>query len=225
MYKFAPTKPRLLHFNPLIVLMPLIINEKTSAGAHWAVWETTENTEEAHHLAHLSENDRLLFENISLEKRKREWLFTRLLLSLLRPQQSLAFRPSGQPFLSNECISISHAKNLSGIVVSQKPVGLDIEVPSSQVVKISRRFSHPLEIERAPTDEEAKKRYYTTLWSGKEAIFKCFGENVHFAKDILFEPFTPMDELLTAQYSGIHGDQVFHLHRRSEQGHLLIYTY
>jgi 4'-phosphopantetheinyl transferase len=224
-YKFAPTKPRLLHFNPLNVLMPLIIEEKTSAGAHWAVWETTESIEEALLLAHLSEDDRLFFETILLEKRKREWLFTRILLSLIRPHESLAFRPSGQPFLAKECISISHAKNLSGIVVSPKPVGLDIEVPSAQVVKISRRFSHPLEIERAPSDEEAQKRYYTTLWSGKEAIFKCFGEHVHFAKDIIFEPFAPTDKLLKAQYKGIHGEQMFHLHRHSERGHLLIYTY
>lgn len=204
--------------------MPLIINEKTSAGAHWAVWETTESIEDAVILAHLSKDDQLVFESISLEKRKREWLFTRLLLSLLQPHERLAFRPNGQPFLASACISISHAKNLSGIIVSPKPVGLDIEVPSEQVVKISRRFSHPLEIDRAPTDEDAKKKYYTTLWSGKEAIFKCFGEQVHFAKDILFEPFTSTDEVLQAHYKGVHGERIFQLHRHNEQGHLLIYT-
>jgi 4'-phosphopantetheinyl transferase len=204
--------------------MPLIIHEKINSGAQWAVWKTEESTAEALLLAQLSKINLDGFQEISLEKRKREWLFTRLLLQRIRPTEQLLFRANGQPYLSTEYLSISHGPDLAGIIVSKEPVGIDIEVPTEQVVRICKRFSHPLELERLPVDEEEKKRYCTTLWSGKEAIFKCFGEQVHFAQDIVFEPFQKDDAVLIAKYTGIHGKRDFALARQLAHGHLLVYT-
>lgn len=159
---------------------------------------------------------------VHLEKRKREWLVTRLLLHrLIGSEAELLFRKNGQPFLSNgRAISISHSESLAGIVTGEKSVGIDIQAPDEKIYRIRKRFCQPGELEDA-FNSFNELEYLTAIWCAKEAVFKCFGERVHFSEDIRILPFKMGDKTVIAEYNGIHGRSSFLL-RNERYGKYLI---
>ena len=84
-------------------------------------------------------------------------------------------------WLCDDCeFSISHCDNLVAIVISKKPVGIDIE-------KIDKRFDDikPSKIlcEDETLENEVSGQYLNKVWTIKEAVFKKHaGENFNPAK-------------------------------------------
>lgn len=204
--------------------MPLQLHHTFDHSGELALWNTTESVEELLAIAKPNEAEVLLLEGFPLEKRKKEWLTTRILRNLLRPDQEVYYNEHGKPFLQKEEISISHSGHLAGMCCHASHAGLDIEKPSDKIVRVSFRFSHPSELALAPSHEPLLSRYLTTLWSAKEAVFKCYGVHVHFSKDIILRPFQEEDEYLIADYKGIHGEKTFHLRRIMVDGYWVVHV-
>lgn len=192
--------------------MPLKVHRPISTGnGVIALWNTTETFDELRRLAELTVAEDQVLNEITLEKRRVEWLSTRILLRLVAPVAQLSHLPNGKPVLSDHRgVSISHCESMAGVVVSDQMIGLDIQTPDEKLLRIAAKFCHPEELKEA-SESHDQLTYLTLIWSAKEAVFKFFGERIHFAKEMRMTVFDIHDATLELNYSGIHGKRRFQL--------------
>jgi len=169
-----------------------IIRNTTVQNCIIAIWEITETLEELLQLSHV-----ISTADFNTEKRKKEWLASRLLLNEINPNYSISYNTFGAPELSNGSnISISHSKGLVAIIISQQQVGIDIEGISDKALKVSSKFVSTNNL-KALTAEKA-----TLIWCCKEAVFKWHQKGeVDFIADIKLHPFESMEKgEITAEF-------------------------
>ncbi|MFN5621718.1 MAG: 4'-phosphopantetheinyl transferase family protein [Flavobacteriales bacterium] len=182
-----------------------------------ALWTITESDEA---LAKLYEQSKAtaVQPHFKSTDRNREWLASRLLMQHLH-LPPVSYLPNGKPFIAAGYFSLSHCANQVALVLSDTPVGIDIQLPTEQIRRIHTKFCSPSELARfSPTP----LREMTIIWSAKEAIFKFWGENVAFAEDIEVAPFDCDDSRITAQYRGAHGNRTFNLWHFEHDTHEII---
>ncbi|MEZ4798501.1 MAG: 4'-phosphopantetheinyl transferase superfamily protein [Flavobacteriales bacterium] len=205
--------------------MPLLIYQSNFTNtSRLLIWKAIESTPELEKMIEWNEELTSKYESIKLEKRRREWLVARILLKIALPDAILYFLPSGKPMLEGRLhISISHCGDLGGIVISEIPVGLDIQGVDEKLEKISTRFCHPKELHRAMEQNEFLD-YITIIWSAKEAVFKYFGEQLTFNEDMIIRPFSIDQEQLICDYKGVHGEFIFTLQHILLKGYHIVMT-
>lgn len=149
--------------------------------AELIIWRMDERLEELlemsqHHYDHE-------IENISNEVRKKERIISRFLLeSLVGQKIEVKYADSGKPFCDGMHFSISHTKNFVAVIVSNKPVGVDIEYKSDRIFRITEKFMHPDELKTLSECSE-KQKFALICWCAKETVYKIIEENgVDFAK-------------------------------------------
>ena len=160
-----------------------------------AIWEITESLDKLNQLGAC-----ITTAGINSEKRKKEWISSRLLLKEINPKHSISYNESGSPKLNNKHnISISHSKEFVAIIISQKNVGIDIEKISEKSIKVSSKFISEDNIKNLTTEKA------TLIWCCKEAIFKWHEKGgIDFIADIKIYPFKKMEEgKITADFRGI----------------------
>lgn len=82
----------------------------------------------------------------------------------------------GKPHLHNgKQISITHSHEFTGIIVSNKPVGVDIEKQRDKILRIAHKFT-PLSEYHTVANEEALIRKLTIVWCAKESLYKLYGK-------------------------------------------------
>lgn len=205
--------------------MPLIVQpDSLSEERNYFFWHATESSDELSRLANLTVEQKGFLEGLPLEKRKREYLSTRLLLHHASPEKELKFLTNGKPvFTDGWHLSISHCENLAGLIISRRNVGLDIQSPDEKLRKIRMKYCQRDEL-NFRMDPDLELQYLTVLWSAKEAVFKFFGEGVHFAKDLFVQPFSLTDSKIHLAYQGIHGNQNFVLHHLQWKEFHVVFT-
>lgn len=88
---------------------------------------------------------------------------------------------NGKPFVNgNIFFNISHSKGFVTAVTADSPVGVDIENIREPNYKTIKRFCTDDEEEYilSASDEAEKIKRYFTVWTLKEAYFKCTGEGI-----------------------------------------------
>ena len=162
-----------------------IIRNTTTLNCTIAIWEITESLEELLQLSHLISTT-----DFNTEKRKKEWIASRLLLNKINPSYSISYNAFGAPELSDGSnISISHSKGLVAIIISQQQVGIDIEEISEKVLRVSSKFVSTNNLKNLTTEKA------TLIWCCKEAIFKWHQKGgVDFIADIKLYPFESMEK-------------------------------
>ena len=150
-----------------------------------AIWDLQESLEEL-----MQQSIDISTPDFNNEKRKKEYLASRLLLKDIAPKTKITYNEYGAPTLENgEHISISHSKNLVAIIFSKQKVGLDIEKISEKPLRLASKFISEDEHQNL-TEEKA-----TLIWCVKEAIFKWHEKgNVDFKKDIKIKEFEIMEK-------------------------------
>jgi len=108
-----------------------------------------------------------------------------------------------KPFISGDPyhFSISHCGNFAAAIVSTaERTGIDIEIPSSKVIRVRHKFLHAVEWDailrtaNIPpatdiTTNEKLLRQITLMWSAKETVFKWYGSGeVDFSSHIRLHP-------------------------------------
>ena len=172
-----------------------VIRNTTVQNCIIAIWEITETLEELLQLANA-----ISTADFNTEKRKKEWLASRLLLNEINPNYSISYNAFGAPELNNgSYISISHSKGLAAIIISQQQVGIDIEAISEKALRVSSKFVSTTNL-KALTTEKA-----TLIWCCKEAVFKWHQKGkVDFIADIKLHPFESMKKGgITAEFRNI----------------------
>ena len=86
----------------------------------------------------------------------------------------------GAPVCDNYFISITHTDVKIIVAVSRVPVGVDIEKIREPNYKTIKRFCTDDEEEYilSASDEAEKIKRYFSVWTLKEAYFKCTGEGI-----------------------------------------------
>ena len=144
------------------------------------LWEAEESLKELLQLA-----KKISIPNYNAEKRKKEFLISRLLLYNMSPDTSISYNKFGAPELDNfQNISISHSKGLVAILLGKKKVGLDVELITDKPLKLSSKFI----IKNA--HKNLSKEKATLIWCAKEAIYKWHQKgNIDFIEDIRLHNF------------------------------------
>lgn len=136
----------------------------------------------------------ILPETITHEKRKAEWLASRILayqlLQKITPDFYLLWNnENGQPFFKNcACqVSISHTQNEVAVLVSQDyAIGIDIERIQPKVLRIKDKFLSLTERQTINND----LANLTIAWSAKETLYKLYGKkNITFSENLRLLPF------------------------------------
>ena len=181
------------------------------------LWHLTESEDTWMDLAEKSGNP---FPNRLPNRRDIERFATLLLLKEAKLEDQLQYNEFGKPVLRNgRFISISHDKNLVGIIVHEQEIGLDIQTVEERIHRIANKFCNEDELNQFQSTEER-----TALWCTKEAIFKYFGTDVPFAESITVTAINWNSEEILANYSGVHGSRIFTLKLLNLNNTFVVYT-
>lgn len=151
----------------------MIDTQNQTENTHYAIWTLTESLEELLQLAGAQYTKEI--NGIKREEGKKERLAARLLINhLCKETKTVAYEPTGQPYLIDRSfhISISHTKGYVAVAIHPtKTVGIDIEHRSKRVMKIQERFMLKEELTHAKTS--SNELAHTLLcWCAKEAAYK-----------------------------------------------------
>ena len=118
-------------------------------------------------------------------KRKKEFITTRLILNKINESQKIKYNKFGAPELNKKkYISISHSNKLCTVIVSDLKAGIDIEKICDRILNISSKF---IDLKERKTIDSSKA---TLFWCIKEAIYKWNQKGgVNFVKDIQIPKF------------------------------------
>lgn len=207
--------------------MPLI-EKITNQNGTIGVWELIETADDLEQNGNLSPADMVRLKTLRFEKRRKEFLASRLLLQNLLPEnpEIIYQEISGKPLLkgSRLNISITHSANLAAIILSEKKIGIDIEQLDRNIDKVVPRFVNSSEIQFIEKSKDPQL-IKILLWTAKEAIFKCCGiQGIQFNKQINIVPFdykTQTDLSGSLRYQG--GVLNYDLFYRIIKNNVLVY--
>lgn len=162
-----------------------IIRNTTENNCSIAIWDTQETLNE---LLKLSRPFDLT--KFKTEKRKKEFLASRLLVQEISQNTIITYNEFGAPELENgKYISISHSKEMVAIIISEQQVGMDVEQISEKVLHLSSKFVSEKNL------KNLSKEKATLIWCCKEAVFKWHQTGgVDFIKDIIIPEFSAKEK-------------------------------
>jgi len=170
--------------------MPLVSITPISAISCWGIWEIKESVDE---LLQLYKPEKKCDESWS-EKRKKEWLASRILVQHLCAYSGIEFQDItkdelGKPLLLPNLaeISISHSRSMCCALLSKSgKVGIDIELSSEKIIRVKDKFLSENELAEAGDNLDVLSAY----WCVKEAVYKMFSElKLNFKESIRIQPF------------------------------------
>ena len=170
--------------------MPLIYSSQPSKNLWVAVWQILES--ETDLLAsEVSEAGKLFgYSQIKNEKRRLQWLCSRLLIEQLYPGAIVGYHSHGKPFLRNgPFLSISHTTGYAAVALSNSEVGIDIQAPDEKLLRVAPRFSSDNDLKTFEELDAAKSFQY--IWAIKEAVFKTYGTRLPFKEGIAVTGLSP----------------------------------
>ena len=170
--------------------MPLHQRVNIDEQTQILIWHIEEPLEQLKKDLKLAKADEIRLQKRKILSHQKEFLASRrLLLEAGIPPHSLSHDPNGIPRLeSGQQLSITHTKNLAGITLGTKPLGIDIEVFRPKIRRIATRFLHDQEsfaLEGKGTIEKI-----TLIWTAKEALYKALKKKgIIFSEQLMVSPF------------------------------------
>lgn len=173
------------------------------------VWKIEETSDELLSMLVLRSEYLPFLQDIKTEKRRQEWLATRILLKELSGSELLiAYHEDGAPYLPDFPfhLSISHTNGYAAVLLQEQPTaGIDIEYYSTRILKIRSRFMSPEEDASVRPDNVVN--HLLVYWCAKEALFKMIRQkDVDFIEHLHIEPFAYSDSGQIKAYETRTGD-------------------
>lgn len=165
------------------------------------LWKITEELDELYNEVKLKDSSIARLESMKSVGHKKGFLSVRKLLQHIDYNDfDLYYDPSGKPHLqTQDCstkemqISISHSHDYSAIAISDKKIGIDIEILKEKILKITPKFMNLLHLDGLVDDEKIKKA--TVVWGIKESVFKIKNvSGISFLHHIFEEEFNFEDK-------------------------------
>lgn len=136
------------------------------------------------YLDHLTVNEIERFKAFRHQRRKREFVATRILRHSIFGFKHIHYNDVGAPYIEEEgFISISHAENLVGIALNPSyQIGLDIELIQDKAFRLQSKFLNESELS---SFDNSNHQTMTACWSAKETLYKLAGrKKIDFKKDL-----------------------------------------
>ena len=207
--------------------MPLYKSHFFDSNTQILVWEITETFDELRPQVVLNMKNRRRLEGMKSQMHQIGFLSVRKLLQEAGYNDlELYYDEFGKPHLKDEKhISITHSHHFSAIIISDKTVGIDIELHREKIIRIADKFAtKELEyLNNNNTKEYIQK--LTVIWGAKEAIFKIQNEKgISFKDHINVQSFDLDKNQTTADltFGNIH--KKFNIYYESVKGFGLVYA-
>lgn len=186
-----------------------IIAENNSKIGIWEIDESATNRQK--------EKYNLLKRNSPNKKRKNEWNAIQLLLNKINQGSVISYNKFGAPQLNDgQHISISHSKKLLAMIISDRKVGLDIEIISEKALQVSSKFISKNNYTNLSIEEA------TLIWCAKEALYKWHQKGkINFINDIEISPFIIKEKGVLIAYFQ---KQKHSLYYKKINNHFLVYV-
>ncbi len=202
--------------------MPLFktINHNSSTTIY--IWKISETFDELSDEIVLNEKSQFRLKNMKSEMHQRGFLSVRKLLQESNYSDfDLYYDESGKPhLLDGKFISISHSHEMSAIIISDKPVGIDLEIQKEKVLKIAAKFMDICHIENLSHENQIKKA--TIIWGIKETIFKIKSQKgISFPDHIFEDDFQVSDKKTIAQLRFNNKVENFEIYFKEIEGYIL----
>lgn len=181
--------------------MPLYQTIRPNADTIVYIWKIEESYEALRSNVALNERSEKRLNGMKSELHQRGFLSVRHLLKEAGYSDfDLYYNAHGKPLLKDEKhISITHSYEFSGIIISNRDVGIDIEKNRNKIVKIQRKFVNT-EVDSL-SDEDLVKQL-TVIWGAKEAMYKTYPYGgLSFHDHIAIDPFLFADKKSTGRVS------------------------
>lgn len=202
--------------------MPLYKTIQHNSSTQILIWNITESFEQLNQEVQLNEKSQKRLDGMKSEMHQRAFLSIRKLLTQAGYSDfDLYYDEFGKPHLHSEKrhtefteVSITHSHHFSAIILSNEPVGIDIEMQRDKILKIAHKFVNDKELERLQkmnTNDYIKK--LTVKWGAKEAIFKIKNEKgISFKDHIQVAPFKINEQQTVANLNYNRINQQFTIH-------------
>jgi 4'-phosphopantetheinyl transferase len=180
--------------------MPLETIIQPDAQTKILVWHITEPLAELSAGVQLRPASQARVQGMSSELHQRGFLSVRqMMLTQGYQDTDLFYDITGKPHLTDgKHISISHSHERAAVAISNRPVGIDLEIQREKILRIADRFNDNCNLSKH--DPQLYMRELTVVWGFKEAIFKIRNEpGISFINHIFVEPFRIEDQKATAQ--------------------------
>ncbi len=156
------------------------------------------------------EKEKSILDHLSPRKRS-EWLASRELLfriAKLPERVECLYDDFGKPYLKgiNKHISVSHSERWCAAMVSDRSCGVDIQLYTETVQRISNRFLSEQELIEIHKTRN-KLHYLHVYWGAKECIYKAYGKKkLEFRQHIFIHSLNLIHLTGTGEirYEGIH---------------------
>ena len=153
--------------------MPLYKTITIDANTTVWIWKITEAFKDLQGKIALTANSKRRLEGMKSEMHQRGFISVRYLLKNAGFQDAdLEYSRIGKPLLKNgQQISITHSYHFSAIIISNQPVGIDIEKQRHKIKLIRNKFigNDHLSV-TTDCDDEIKR--LTMVWGVKESLYK-----------------------------------------------------
>jgi phosphopantetheine--protein transferase-like protein len=183
--------------------VPIFFQQQINGTTRLGIWK-------------IEETEEFFLSNVPLQQevthphKRLQHLAGRFLLQFLFPDfpyELIRIADTRKPYLPGEQyhFSISHCGDFAAAIVSSdKRVGIDIEMITSRIHRIAKKFLSEYERKYLDRDdqlflqkwglkERVETEFLTFIWSAKEAVFKWYGngqvdfsEHISLRGDILF---------------------------------------
>ena len=172
--------------------MPLYKTISVNAQTSVKIWKITESYTDLFSPLDLKPNSLERVLGMKSELHQRGFLSVRhLLRDFGYTDQDLFYDDNGKPHLKDgKYISITHSFTFSGVIISNKPVGIDIEKQRDKIAIIAKKFVD-YEFNYLEIESEDYIRKLTVIWGIKESLYKLFATpGMLFREHFLVIPFT-----------------------------------
>ena len=208
--------------------MPLYKTINVSPTTQILVWKITESFEELLQHVVLKEKTQLRLDGMKSELHQRAFLSVRMLLKELGYTDSeLHYDEFGKPYFHDgKHISITHSHQFSAIIISDKTVGIDIEMQREKIIRIADKFCDCEFQFLEPEKIQEYIRKLTVIWGVKESIFKIRNEKgISFKDHIQVSPFEIGEKVSTAILEFENLKQPFSIYFEEIENFTLVYAF
>ncbi len=204
--------------------MPIYKTISPDVDTTIVVWHITEEESEIKEGIYLNEGSTERVNGMKSELHRKGFYSIRHLLKYCGYNDNdLYYEKSGKPLLKDgKKISISHSFEFSGIIISDKEVGIDIEKNRDKIKRIAHKFTAEQTI-LCPIDPI---KHLTAIWGIKESLYKIYPHGgLDFKNEIPIIPFDSTSKKTIAEIKKENWNKTYTAFIHPIENFTLVYAY
>ncbi|PPK96791.1 phosphopantetheinyl transferase [Nonlabens xylanidelens] len=205
--------------------MPLFHSLNNRENTEVFIWKITETEAFLRTDIELSENSKNRLFTMSSDLHRRGFLSIRHLLKIAGYSDlQLFYTDNGKPHLEDgKHISITHSYEFTAIIISDVPIGIDIEKQRDKIKRIAPKFIGYEQDFISSIDNSIKE--LTVVWGAKESMYKLYGKKgLGFKAHCLVEPFTMRSDLTISRIIYENDNLKFDVYFQEIENFMLVYV-